>query len=459
YQQWDPKITTLPGMYFISVLILAPLSWFGGKSLCTVWSLRFINIMFNLVNLLISYLILKRLRRENVKPKVEDEKMKFFDLILKALLYCILPVRVFVTSHHRHNLIKSAWCSLSIGLFPLLYFYSFLYYTDPGSTTFVLLAYLACIHDHHKTAGLVSAISIVFRQTNVVWVMFMAGITVSDQLDDIEDVEKIQASPELHDKLARYAPNYIAVSFRFFAKLLAAVLRYLLAVDHLILIASLIWPYLLVLCGFGGFVYINGGIVVGDRSSHQAVLHLAQLFYFSGFALAFASPVLITKDKIARFVEMVRERSHECLLYAALSCYVLFHYSHEHPYLLADNRHYVFYLWRLFLGRSVIRYVAVPVYMFAAWSINDSLSKNCTSLWKVVYIICVSCQTAPQKLLEFRYFILPYIVFRINVKPQSKNTVWVELIIAVFVNLITVAVFLNKTFYWEDLKEPQRIMW
>uniref|UniRef100_H2Z275 Dol-P-Glc:Glc(2)Man(9)GlcNAc(2)-PP-Dol alpha-1,2-glucosyltransferase n=1 Tax=Ciona savignyi TaxID=51511 RepID=H2Z275_CIOSA len=398
FSEWDPKITTLPGMYFISVLILAPLSWFGGKSLCTVWSLRFINIMFNLVNLLISYLILKRLRRENVKPK---------------------------------------WCSLSIGLFPLLYFYSFLYYTDPGSTTFVLLAYLACIHDHHKTAGLVSAISIVFRQTNVVWVMFMAGIT----------------SVLLTHNLKSLNPH------KFFAKLLAAVLRYLLAVDHLILIASLIWPYLLVLCGFGGFVYINGGIVVGDRSSHQAVLHLAQLFYFSGFALAFASPVLITKDKIARFVEMVRERSHECLLYAALSCYVLFHYSHEHPYLLADNRHYVFYLWRLFLGRSVIRYVAVPVYMFAAWSINDSLSKNCTSLWKVVYIICVSCQTAPQKLLEFRYFILPYIVFRINVKPQSKNTVWVELIIAVFVNLITVAVFLNKTFYWEDLKEPQRIMW
>ncbi|XP_002121247.2 dol-P-Glc:Glc(2)Man(9)GlcNAc(2)-PP-Dol alpha-1,2-glucosyltransferase [Ciona intestinalis] len=430
FNEWDPKITTLPGMYIMSVFVLGPLAWLTGKGLCSLWMLRFFNVIYNTCNVLLCYLILKKLR-EKGNPKEKSDSPK--------------------EEEKKNEEIEEdsiQWASLAIGFFPLLYFYSFLYYTEPGSTTVVLLAYWACINDYHRTAGVLGVVSILFRQTNIMWVVFMAGITVSEKLDDIDAVEKIQASPELKDKLAR-----------FFAKLLAAVVRYLLAVDHLLTIFQLIWPYLLVLCGFGGFVYLNQGLVVGDRSSHQAVLHLAQLLYFSGFTLVFSFPILVTKDKITRFWQMVQQRRNECLASALVCCYILLSYSHEHPYLLADNRHYVFYVWRWFLGRTFFRYLAVPVYMYSAWSINDSLSKKCTSLWKLVYFICVACLTAPQKLLEFRYFILPFVLFRLNVIQQTRTVILLELLIYAVINTLTVGIFLQKTFTWSDIPEPQRIIW
>lgn len=39
-----------------------------------------------------------------------------------------------------------------------------------------------------------------------------------------------------------------------------------------------------------------------------------------------------------------------------------------HPFTLADNRHYVFYVFRILLRHPVVRYLAVPVYIFCAWT-------------------------------------------------------------------------------------------
>ena len=95
--------------------------------------------------------------------------------------------------------------------------------------------------------------------------------------------------------------------YRFLAKLAAALLKYLLVIDHLRAVAILIWPYLAVICVFCLFAYLNNGIVVGDRSSHVAIFHPAQLLYFLGFSLFFGSPVLISLDKFKRFVHTVRK--------------------------------------------------------------------------------------------------------------------------------------------------------
>jgi alpha-1,2-glucosyltransferase len=38
-----------------------------------------------------------------------------------------------------------------------------------------------------------------------------------------------------------------------------------------------------------------------------------------------------------------------------------------HPYTLADNRHYVFYVFRILRLYSVLRYLLVPVYYVCAW--------------------------------------------------------------------------------------------
>lgn len=73
-----------------------------------------------------------------------------------------------------HQLLQA----LSLALLPVLYFFSFLYYTDAGSTFLALLAYLMCAHGRHGAAALVSLLALCFRQTNVVWVAFYAGTVV-----------------------------------------------------------------------------------------------------------------------------------------------------------------------------------------------------------------------------------------------------------------------------------------
>lgn len=48
----------------------------------------------------------------------------------------------------------------------------------------------------------------------------------------------------------------------------------------------------------------------------------------------------------------------------------------EHPYLLADNRHYPFYLWRWVFKRHVaVKYLLVPLYLYAATSLVLSLGE------------------------------------------------------------------------------------
>ena len=46
-----------------------------------------------------------------------------------------------------------------------------------------------------------------------------------------------------------------------------------------------------------------------------------------------------------------------------LLLYFFSFFSYEHPYLLADNRHYPFYVWKnVFRYHSAVKYLLVPVY-------------------------------------------------------------------------------------------------
>ena len=63
--QWDPMITTLPGLYLASLPLLYPLAVILGSgdltSVCTASTLRGLNIIFSVGNLYLLYLIAYRL--------------------------------------------------------------------------------------------------------------------------------------------------------------------------------------------------------------------------------------------------------------------------------------------------------------------------------------------------------------------------------------------------------------
>lgn len=66
----------------------------------------------------------------------------------------------------------------------------------------------------------------------------------------------------------------------------------------------------------------------------------------------------------------------------------------------------------------------------------------------------------PSPLLEFRYYLMPYLLWRIHIKSPGKAQQYLELSLYMIVNAVTIWLFLFKPFRWPQ--EPgvwQRFMW
>lgn len=54
----------------------------------------------------------------------------------------------------------------------------------------------------------------------------------------------------------------------------------------------------------------------------------------------------------------------------------------EHPYLLADNRHLAFYVWKRIFGHDIMRRAVIPTYGVAAVTLLELLN-DCNFMFKV----------------------------------------------------------------------------
>ncbi|XP_038067469.1 putative Dol-P-Glc:Glc(2)Man(9)GlcNAc(2)-PP-Dol alpha-1,2-glucosyltransferase [Patiria miniata] len=412
FNEWDPMITTLPGLYLASVGLLRPITELmqvDMSEMCTTVILRSTNILFAVGNLYLLYALIMRINRHD-----------------KA-------------SHGFKPLLTAA----SLAHLPVLYFFTFLYYTDPGSTFFILIMYLFSLHGNHIMAGLMGALCVVFRQSNIVWVVFTAGVTFA------REVEGERGRKQSPDAVNDFGAILTSIK---------KALLYLLKISHLGRLILLLWPYGLVAVAFLVFLYLNKGIVVGDKSHHEPCLNLPQLVYFLMFSAFFAAPYLTSPYSAVRFLKTCLKRP---LTYITLTCLGLLavHYlTYVHLYVLSDNRHYVFSIWRLYQRDHLIKYCLVPVAVYIDWCMQDNLP-SCSNLWRLVYFTCLAAVTVPQKLLELRYFIVPYLLFRAQMPLQPYWKICLELLIGAAVNIATLYLFLEKPFVWEGTPGLQRYMW
>ncbi len=136
FGEWDSKITTLPGLYLFSVGVLRPVRtlWEGlaeravnVSEVCTTANLRAVNLAISVLN----FVILNRIVAQIHGGKhVSRKKIKLRARNVSLFQY--------------YDEYKAALSAFNMSFFPLLYFFSFLYYTDVGSTFMVLLMY--CLH-------------------------------------------------------------------------------------------------------------------------------------------------------------------------------------------------------------------------------------------------------------------------------------------------------------------------
>ena len=180
-----------------------------------------------------------------------------------------------------------------------------------------------------------------------------------------------------------------------------------------------------------------------------------------------------------------------------------------HPFTLADNRHYIFYVFRILLAHPLIKYLVVPIYFFGAWLTLQALggTKNPRDefgsdpegtvhvSFVLVWFIATSLSLVSAPLVEPRYFILPWLMWRLHVplpdvaqlssppvmdpktkKPLDKqpspgwwervlvfvagHVLWLELAWFVVLNSVTGWMFLFRGFEWlQEADRIQRFMW
>ncbi|EZG17793.1 hypothetical protein H107_03617 [Trichophyton rubrum CBS 202.88] len=518
WQQWDPKITTPPGLYIVSYAVASLSTALFGKPVeLSASILRCINglVLFNILQL--------TLRR-------------FFSLRQTLML-------------EKGEVGISSWSislsALNICLFPPLFFFSGLYYTDLAALLVVLeacnvdLERSSFVDGHGAVKGslrmtlkylslvVLGLAALVFRQTNIFWVaVFLGGLQVVNTLRSrstecrCSDIQRIARGSwelkQLYDPPA--AAAYIEDYFKVGVSLAISALTNLSTV----LVALL--PYLFFLGCFGLFVVINGS----HKEFHSAGLHLPQMLYIWPYFMFFSWPIIlypwalkvwnyIGQSNPQGLTQLTSKIPRLGIMLSILVVMTLVVHLNTivHPFTLADNRHYVFYVFRLLLRHPMIKYAAAPVYLLCGWTTiaafnfpsadifaeqismtpaqgNESeesqraqnkgsvSNKSSTrTSFVLIWLISTSLSLITAPLVEPRYFIIPWVIWRLHIAPLSRKkkdrpaneatvrssvlellpllteTAWYLLI-----NLGTGYVFLYRGFDWpQEPGKTQRFMW
>ncbi|KAK9466583.1 alpha-2-glucosyltransferase Alg10 [Lipomyces arxii] len=435
WSYWDPKITTPPGLYILAVAYAKILSLISTNFECNVRVLRSFNLIGQLV---------------------------FLPWVLS----------LFPLSHHS----LSARTTVMLQLLPPLYFFTFLYYTDMWSTIFALLSVALALRSTRASwisvvvKMLVGTMAIALRQTNVIWVSYAFAVEILTVLvypdekgkDRADDAWFMAASAKLEDVSA---PSDLIRAG------VGAIVRVWRALrgNKRSKALKILCSYSFTIGVFLLFAIANGGITLGDKDNHVAGIHLPQLFYFSTFACVLSIPTIF--PVISQTFNILVYRPFTFAIATSIIIVAIYTTTVAHPFILADNRHYTFYLWRKCLNATPwSRYLFAPGYGVALYIIFARAVRKGRILTSVVFFCACAAVLIPSPLIECRYYIVPYMIWRMRVailnaegldtRRENKVGEYVEIFWYMIINAITIGLFLGYSFEWPS--EPgiaQRFMW
>ncbi|KAI9143382.1 dol-P-Glc:Glc(2)Man(9)GlcNAc(2)-PP-Dol alpha-1,2-glucosyltransferase-like protein [Paraphysoderma sedebokerense] len=471
---WDDKITTPPGLYLSSLAFVAFLSRIFAISksdLCSVSLLRLTNTLFgflllpvlkgvieatvNLQTLTIVGALPSSSSSSSTPSTSQTKESSSSAQRSSSPVRRKLPNDGLIDLKPEDRRKYVFYNAFVIWWFPVSWWFYFMYYTDSGSTLSVLLMYWLALKEWRWTSSLFGAISVFFRQTNIVWIFFTIGISIVRHVIQRESLTLHKKEKPVSDwmSVATYSEsfNFLRV---FFARYLSS------SLIHIVL------PYSWVIFGFISFLKWNGGVVLGDKSNHVAMIHVPQFYYFLCFTVGFGAPTLTSfRETSAYIVFSIRKlRSRKGFMFMtvffSLMFLTIYQFTYQHPFLLSDNRHYTFYVWKnVYRRHTLIKYLLIPVYFASGWYIYRRLAKYVTPIHISLYFISVALTIIPSPLLEFRYFIIPYLLYRVLTPTKSIWRLMLEWVMYMAINGLTIWIFLEKTFAWEGETTLMRFMW
>ncbi|KAI9158203.1 Alpha-1,2 glucosyltransferase alg-10 [Paramyrothecium foliicola] len=399
FREWDDKITTPPGLYLLSVLASRTLGLTAIEgALCDPRSLRAISAVSLLVLTYLSMVCRQRIERQ----------LRGRETLVEG----------------RGSSIYAAHTAVNIGFFPLLFFFSGLYYTDVVSTTVVIVAFLNHLSRLERQTGslisdvktiILGLLTLFMRQTNVFWVVvFMGGLEAVHAVTSLHPQPAVRPSKatvleQIKYSISRYAVGAVhdlPLNQAWPDDALFTILSLgIAAICNPVPVIRQIWPYVTVLGAFVAFVAWNGSVVLGDKSNHVATLHLAQMLYIWPFFAFFSLPLIVpsvfpalgwihqtlvggktrTSSAQPRLTDTTKHpetsRKSDVLFTAKLAIWLLYasitgvisvavvrYNTIIHPFTLADNRHYMFYVFRYTIRRAPwIKYFLILPYTASRW--------------------------------------------------------------------------------------------
>ncbi|KAK6942960.1 Alpha-2-glucosyltransferase Alg10 [Dillenia turbinata] len=462
FRSWDPMITTPPGLYYLSLAHVASL--FPGMSymkpissfseVCSIPILRSVNVVLAVTCSIIVYDIVNHLR-----PTLDDK--------------------------------RATLCAVVLALYPLHWFFTFLYYTDVASLTAVLAMYLASLKKKHLFSALLGAFAVFIRQTNVVWVLFVAcsgvinitlgkakekanesnklvrkseGLSTKDGATALSNVRKRKSSAAANNfnssTTSIMSSSTISLS-GFLDEVQAILLRTWRMKFQLVVSFS---PFFVILAAFVAFAWWNGGIVLGAKEAHTVSPHFAQVLYFSLVSVLAMTPLHFGIRHISSvFQSMWKDRPasiFQVLISLTAGILSVHFFSIAHPYLLADNRHYPFYLWRKVINAHwCMKYLLVPFYVYSWLSIVRILGKNERKIWVLAYFLASAAALIPAPLIEFRYYTIPFYLLALH-SVGNETVSWLLMGLGyIAINTFTMTMFLYRPFHWDHEPGTQRFIW
>uniref|UniRef100_A0A1I7TR18 Dol-P-Glc:Glc(2)Man(9)GlcNAc(2)-PP-Dol alpha-1,2-glucosyltransferase n=1 Tax=Caenorhabditis tropicalis TaxID=1561998 RepID=A0A1I7TR18_9PELO len=311
---------------------------------------------------------------------------------------------------------ENVWLTVSIvAALPILLTSSLLFYTDLLSLAAVLWAF--SIANPLISAGFF-LLSICTRQTNIIWAACYAFSVLASRIDGSRGkVENLKL---------------------------------------LILSAFSLWPFIGLAAGFLGFLYWNNyQIVLGDAKAHKPKFHVAQLFYAIAFSAAHSWPQMLP-GLLTLLGSLTEPRA---LLLQATVAILVYNFSYDHPYLLADNRHFTFYIWKRFLALPSLRCSFSPLYVLSATFLNKA-TWHIHVFHKILFAVGCFFTLVPAHLFEMRYYIIPYVIWRLSATiHRHKSLLLMELASQIAIFSVVFYLFLFRSFEWPN--EPgvrQRFM-
>lgn len=363
------------------------------------------------------------------------------------------------------------WWPTSIMLFPLLSSYYYLFYTDVWSTVLMVASLSAGValpwspKISIRVSAVLGALSVLMRQTNIVWNLFVLVLVIE---------RRAMINKNFTDSFFNNCIKFVLQFFEDFY-------------DYAL-------PYVLNVVAFTMFLIYNRGITLGDKENHVAGFHVMQFLYCLTFITFFTWPVWFNVSYVRSSITRYFRHPLQAFVELCILMIIIRFFTVEHPFLLADNRHFTFYLWKRVINlRWYTKYFMAPIYHFSLVTvfgalIDDSFLFNSisempfknvrdlplklTGISITTLMCCIFLTVVPSPLFEPRYYILPYIFVRIFIsvmyepffpgEPMSGiilRRLGMEVAWLLMVNVATIGVFICKAFKWDDEEMLQRIIW